>query len=255
MKTHRLASICMCFGVPVVMSCATPPERSPGVMRVVAIGDSITRGDAYGNATLDHKNTIDGGWVTRLRQRLEAGAPGRYEIFNQGINGDTALGVLARLESDVLAYEPDVVLLGIGTNDAYGDVIPQTPFNASASPTPAAYREALNTVLRRVRRSAPEAKVVLLGMATPLKRYWEMSFWGFTISLPEQAILQQRWDAYNEVLRESAREHGGVYVDVPGAWPTDEEGSWALYADGIHPNDAGYDLLADLVERALAATL
>ena len=57
---------------------------------VVAIGDSITQADTHWTVQR-HKNTIQGGWVTRLGNLLEEDFPDEYKVINRGINGDTAL--------------------------------------------------------------------------------------------------------------------------------------------------------------------
>lgn len=37
-------------------------------------------------------------------------------FINKGINGDTALGVLNRLDRDVILLQPDIAITGIGAN-------------------------------------------------------------------------------------------------------------------------------------------
>src|SRR5260221_10024311 len=62
---------------------------------VVLLGDSITQG-----------------WG----EDFSAWFPG-LKIANRGISGDTSRGVLIRLHEDVLALDPEAVVLLIGTND------------------------------------------------------------------------------------------------------------------------------------------
>src|SRR5207247_869825 len=62
---------------------------------VVLLGDSITQG-----------------WG----EDFSAWFPG-MKIANRGISGDTSRGVLIRLQEDVLALDPETVVLLIGTND------------------------------------------------------------------------------------------------------------------------------------------
>ena len=86
---------------------------------IVAVGDSITRG-AWDTAVV-------GGWVTRLGHKLRHHYPGRaFVVRNAGVDGDTTAGVLARLERDVLAPRPTLVLVSIGTNDFDAGVPPRT---------------------------------------------------------------------------------------------------------------------------------
>ncbi|MCP4255175.1 MAG: hypothetical protein GY775_17565 [Candidatus Scalindua sp.] len=41
------------------------------------------------------------------------------------------------------------------------------------------------------------------------------------------------------------------YVDLPSQWPEDVEESWKFCADGIHPNDTGYDLMTEIIYDTL----
>jgi len=68
---------------------------------VVCVGDSITQGQISAN------------YVDRLDRRLR---PAGYQLVNAGVNGDLAFNVLARLD-EVVACQPDVVTLLVGTND------------------------------------------------------------------------------------------------------------------------------------------
>jgi len=45
------------------------------------------------------------------------------------------------------------------------------------------------------------------------------------------------------------------YVDLPSQWPEEVEESWKFCADGIHPNDAGYDLMTEILYEALMSTV
>ena len=48
------------------------------------------------------------------------------KIANRGISGDTSRGVLIRLSADVLALDPEAVVLLIGTNDLEDKAAPET---------------------------------------------------------------------------------------------------------------------------------
>lgn len=76
--------------------------------KIVFIGDSLTKGTDYGGVTTTdtfaHKIGIAAGYQA-------------CEILNKGIGSDTAAGVLARLQSDVIAHNPAVCVLMIGAND------------------------------------------------------------------------------------------------------------------------------------------
>jgi lysophospholipase L1-like esterase len=74
---------------------------------LVCFGDSLTEG------------AIGASYVDLLRERL----PAAVRVINAGINGDTTINLLRRVERDVVPYRPDVIVLLVGLNDlttAYG---------------------------------------------------------------------------------------------------------------------------------------
>ena len=86
---------------------AAPPAR------VVAFGDSITRGYAVPEGA---------GWVEIMSVRLQEkpGVPG-IPVFNAGGNANTSAEGLRRIESDVLPHLPGLVLVEFGGNDVVHD--------------------------------------------------------------------------------------------------------------------------------------
>lgn len=73
-------------------------------MRIVAIGDSITKGFPY---------TSQESWVKYVAQELN------IQILNKGVCGDLTRDMVERFHRDVLAYNPTYVTILGGTNDAF----------------------------------------------------------------------------------------------------------------------------------------
>ena len=211
---------------------------------IVAIGDSITQADTHWTVN-GHKNTIQGGWVTRLGNLLDRNFPGEYEVVNKGINGDTALGVLQRLDRDVVLLQPDIVVIAIGTNDIFASL------SADPSSTPDAYRTTISRIFNKLQLNLPDTPVFAMGMTTSLRKYAHMRFGNF---LPQQDAVQAVFNDYNNILRKLTKDYKYFYVDLTSQWPEDIEVSWKFCADGIHPNDAGYDLMTEILYDAIQPT-
>jgi lysophospholipase L1-like esterase len=212
---------------------------------IVAIGDSITQADTHWTV-LGHKNTIQGGWVTRLGSILNENFPDEYEVINKGINGDTAYGVLNRLNRDVILLKSDIVIIAIGTNDIFGNL------GIAPNSTPEFYQTFMTRIFDKLKLNLPDTPVFVMGMTTTLRKYAHMRFGNF---LPPQEDLQTVFTDYNNVLKELVQNFKFFYVDIPSQWPENVEGSWGYYADGIHPNNAGYDLMAEILYDALRSTI
>jgi len=74
----------------------------PAPKRIVAVGDSITEGHTY---------------PYLIQQALAEAGKEVPVIINAGVGGDTAKGILTRLDRDIFRYEPDLVILDTGIND------------------------------------------------------------------------------------------------------------------------------------------
>ena len=72
-------------------------------LKIAAFGDSLTAGSALHDG---QKN-----WTDILSEELLA------EVKNFGIGGQTTADALPRMEADVLAWKPDLVLICFGMND------------------------------------------------------------------------------------------------------------------------------------------
>jgi len=83
------------------------PVKPPGMLRIVALGDSIT----FGNG-LDVAET----WPKRLEERLTA-AGVTAEVLNLGVGGYDTLQEVALLERVGMEFDPDVILLAFCVND------------------------------------------------------------------------------------------------------------------------------------------
>jgi lysophospholipase L1-like esterase len=84
-------------------------------LKIVALGSSST----YGTGASGEAATYPSRLAVELGQML----PGvDIEVVNKGVPGEIASDMMARLERDVLALKPDLVVWQTGTNDAMRDV-------------------------------------------------------------------------------------------------------------------------------------
>ena len=114
------------------------PSLDPTRDTVVFLGDSITGG---------HGLALDVAFPHRL------GATLGLKVRNAGVSGDTTAGALDRLRADVLAYQPKLVVVELGANDALRRVpVADTQRN-------------LRTVVRQIRESG--SGVILVHIRVP----------------------------------------------------------------------------------------
>lgn len=163
---------------------------------IVAFGDSLTAG--YGAQP-------GGDYPSQLSAKI--GRP----IVNAGVSGDTTEAALARIDTDVLAHDPRIVIIGLGGNDFLR--------RADIATTEANLR----SIVRRIQDSG--AMVALLGFRFPtLGPSYEPMY--ERVAKEERCLLIP--DLLDGILRDSK-----------------------LKSDEIHPNAAGYGVMADRVEGPL----
>lgn len=194
---------------------STPAPESPAPSSddrpvIVAFGDSLTAGPGVGP---------DRNYPAVLQKKLDA-AGRRYRVVNLGVNGDTTGGGLARL-SDVLAFEPRIVIVELGANDGLRGL----PVEAT--------RANLEQILQGLQ--AARVRVVLAGMTLP----------------PNYGADYVR--AFENVFVDLARRYKTPRIPffLQGVAPNPA----LMLPDGLHPNAAGYQIVASHVWKALEPLL
>jgi lysophospholipase L1-like esterase len=175
--------------------------------QIVMIGDSITHYWA-GLPTAPHAwGPV--GWKQAFGDRA---------VANLGCGSDRTENVLWRIDHGELdGIAPKQVVVLVGTNNLELD-------------TPAQVLTGIDAVCRRIHAKLPDTHILLLGIL-PRK---------------DQAKLKADLDKVNYLLQ--TRLHPRPYIDVldPGNKFRDADGTLneSLFADGLHPNAAGYGILA-----------
>jgi acyl-CoA thioesterase-1 len=174
-------------------------------------------------------DSITEGWIAAV-PAFFAGRP----WLDRGISGQTTAQMLVRFRQDVVALRPRVVVILAGTNDIAGNTGPSTPemtLDNLASMTEIARANGIRVVLSSV----------LPALDFPWRR-------GVN---PAPKIL-----TLNALIRSFAERTGVVYLDYYAAM-ADEHGALRreLSEDGVHPNAAGYAVMAPLAEAAVARVL
>src|SRR6516165_5591717 len=83
-------------------------------IKIVALGSSST----YGAGA----STSAAAYPSRLAEELSRRFPGHeFMVLNRGVNGEEITDMLARIETAVIAEQPDLVLWQIGTNSVLRD--------------------------------------------------------------------------------------------------------------------------------------
>jgi len=154
--------------------------------------------------------------------------------INRGIGGQTTPQMLVRFRQDVIDLDPKVVVVLAGTNDIAGNTGPMR--NEDIEANYASMAELAGAHHIRVAFSS----------VLPVHNYTERSKDFFAQRSPARILELNSW------LKDYCARNNIVYLDYFSAL-VDDKGllKKELADDGLHPNDAGYKIMAPLAEKAI----
>ena len=142
--------------------------------------------------------------------------------------------MLVRFRQDVIALKPKVVVILGGTNDLAGVLGPGTEGTVGDNITSMTELAQANGI-----------RVVLASLTPVCDCFKEQ-----TAVRPQGKII-----GLNGWIRDYAARSGAVHLNFYSALVDGRDFKPSLTADGLLPNDAGYDIMAALAEKAIAAAL
>ncbi len=174
-------------------------------------------------------NSITQGWKEQMPDFFK-----NPNYINRGIGGQTTPQMLLRFRQDVLKLYPKVVVILAGTNDIAGNTGPST----------------LEMIEDNIYSMAELAKAhnveVVLCSILPVYDYpWQTGL------EPAEKIVE-----LNRRLQNYSDKRGIVYADFFSEMVDSQNGLRSEFTnDGVHPTKAGYEVMAPIVEKAIARAL
>ncbi len=143
------------------------------------------------------------------------------ELRNLGIAGDTITGVTERVDQ-VGALNPDLLLIQCGINSLADDRL-------------SACLDEYETLAAKA-AALGEIRIVLQSVLPISEEFARL------IPCSDSTI-----QAFNDGLRKIADEYGFGYLDLYGSFVLDGAMDPALTTDGLHLNEKGYDIWAEII--------
>lgn len=193
--------------------------------RVIFFGDSITQAGIK-----------PGGYIDRLKAMLPAE---QYELLGAGIGGNKIYDLFLRMDDDVLAQKPDVVVVWVGVNDVWHKA------TSGTGTDPDKFVKFYEAVVKKLQ--AANVRVVL---CTPA-------------AIGEKTDMTNQQDGdlnqYSQFIREIATRQNLPLVDLRKAFLEHDLGNnpenkdrGILTTDRVHLNDAGNQFVAEQMKMVLA---
>jgi len=218
MKSRKsLTLFAALFVAPMAVTCAQAPETNlpaPVISRIVYLGDSITEGIGVNDAATERYSTV----ATRLLANQHAG----ITEINLGQSSRALCQQDAGYSESVLKQNPDAVVIQWGVNDQY--------WGFSVAEFVARY----DKLVAALRAAKPQMPIVVMTLIADFR--W--------------AENQDAWiGEANIALQEIAARYRCHLADAHRALDHQKR----FYADLIHPNTAGAELMAKTIVAALEA--
>ncbi|MDF2925717.1 MAG: Lysophospholipase L1-like esterase [Paenibacillaceae bacterium] len=211
------------------------PEEADGRLRIVALGDSLTRGTG---------DSAGKGYAGYAADNLEDRREGEVELVNYGVDGLTAPRLLTMLEQDNVkqdVLQADIIFVSIGGNDLY--LGGQTLLNLNTervAEQQKAFNGHLSALLTELRRLNGRAPIYALGLYNPFS------------TLNSAAVTNKAVREWNGGAEETASGFSGAVV-VPTYDLFQLNLEELLHTDHFHPNAEGYKLIGERLASLIAA--
>jgi len=221
---NKLWLVIICIGIIVFMSFLSSRDTKK---KVLFFGDSITQA-----AVQPH------GYISVMKEMLEQQHITNYDLIGAGIGGNKVYDLYLRMDSDVIAKSPNIVVIYIGVNDVWHKKTFGTGTDADK------FEKFYRAIITKL--EANNAKVIL---CTPAVIGEKNDF---------SNELDGDLNKYCNIIRKMASELQLPLVDLRKAFVeyevknnTNNADKGILTSDGVHLNDKGNELVAELMWNAI----
>lgn len=199
-------------------------------MKILFQGDSIT--DC--NRNYDDKHDLGNGYPKFAAPLIKEKFKNReFEFINLGISGNQTKDLVARLDSDFIAIQPDIVSILVGINDVWHySEDKKWLYNEK-------FEENYTTILSALKNKTT-AKIIMIEP--------------FLIPVEDKLFFREDLDPKIQIIRKLAREYADVYIPTDGLFAAAFIGNNpADFApDGVHPSEKGAKFIAEHYLKAIS---
>ena len=216
------------FSLMIILSLLNHNFQDNKTMKILFFGDSITE-----------LGVNEKGYISLMNLRLsETKQSERFQLIGSGIGGNKVYDLFFRMENDVLTKQPDVVVIWIGVNDVWHKSMFGTGTDINKF-------EAMYTdIIQRLQKAG-----IKVFCCTPA-------------CIGEKTDHSNMQDGdlneFSKVIRKIAVENNAELIDFRKTFleynlkhNTENKYQGTLTYDGVHLNDSGNQLVADMMWNAL----
>lgn len=235
-------------------------EMKKESIHIVAIGDSLTEGVG--------DTTNSGGYVPLVANLLEeTDNYKKITTSNYGKSGDRSDQILARFNENETMQEDvegaDIVVLTVGGNDIIQTfkqnflTIAEDSFIAPRE----TYEENLRMLFTAIKEVNPESELYIFGIYNPYSAYFPeitemqtiLKEWNNqtqeVVNETENATFVSIADLFDQTLIQEEKEE--PLIDGTDQKKSEVKNPYLYEEDLFHPNEAGYELMAEILFQAI----
>jgi lysophospholipase L1-like esterase len=214
-----------------------PADFVPRKLTVVSAGDSLTLGVG--------DSTNEGGYLPFLETMLEKEKGIKEVDFkNYGVKGNRTTQLLKRLKEPEIkdaVQKADLIILTIGGNDIM-KVVKDNIENLQLSTFTTekeSYQTHLTQIIETIIQENPHASIVLVGLYNPFSKWFS--------DIKELDEIVTDWNMAGQEVTENYSKT--YFVSIEDIFLNTNEN--LLFTDNFHPNDKGYELIAERLNTSI----
>jgi lysophospholipase L1-like esterase len=214
-----------------------PADFVPRKLTVVSAGDSLTLGVG--------DSTNEGGYLPFLETMLEKEKGIKEVDFkNYGVKGNRTTQLLKRLKEPEIkdaVQKADLIILTIGGNDIM-KVVKDNIENLQLSTFTTekeSYQTHLTQIIETIIQENPHASIVLVGLYNPFSKWFS--------DIKELDEIVADWNMAGQEVTENYSKT--YFVSIEDIFLNTNEN--LLFTDNFHPNDKGYELIAERLNTSI----
>lgn len=198
-------------------------------MKILFQGDSVT------DAGRDRSQSSDMGfgYPKYASAMIEDAFPDiDFAFVNLGISGNRTEDLVARMQSDFIEIQPDIVSIMIGINDVWHHYDFSCTYTSNE-----AFAHNYTTLLEEIKQKT-NAKIMIIQP--------------FLMDVPDKQQLKDELAEKQEIVKALAERYADVYLPMHEIFQADETQDKTVYAaDGVHPTEDGACLIAQKYLEAI----
>jgi lysophospholipase L1-like esterase len=228
----------MLISVAILLTMMVNKGKSKGMIKAVTGSTYFARTNEFKiyNRFAKPKGIVFVGDSLTQRYPLNEFYPGMH-VYNRGIDGDTTVGLLKRLELSIFDLKPTIVVLQIGTNDLQVEGLPKETTIRN-----------IQQIVATIQKTQPSIYLILVSLY-PVNRSSD--------KLVNKFIVGPRQNEEIKIINEAiAKIEGVTFVDAfPHLLNEEQELKMQFSKEGLHLSLAGYATITPLIRNAIDSLL